>query len=70
MDPREEAVKTMEDINNEGSRATQPDSEEDPDSYLNLDGDTTNTSIKATNVNEITLIHQPLIKYILYINCY
>jgi hypothetical protein len=70
MDPREEAMKMMEEIINEVLNVAQLDSVEDPDSYLNLEGDPTNTSIDATNVNEITMLRQLLIKYIFYIICY
>lgn len=70
MDPREEAMKMMEAIINEALNVAQLDSDEDPDSYLNLEGDPTNTSVDATNVNEITMLRQLLIKYIFYIICY
>ena len=60
----------MEEIINEVLNVAQLDSVEDPDSYLNLEGDPTNTSIDATNVNEITMLRQLLIKYIFYIVCY
>lgn len=60
----------MEEIINEALNVAQLDSVEDPDSYLNLEGDPTNTSIDATNVNEITMLRQLLIKYIFYIICY
>lgn len=60
----------MEEIINEVLNVAQLDSVEDPDSYLNLEGDPTNTSIDATNVNEITMLRQLLIKYIFYIICY
>lgn len=70
MDPQEEAMKMMEEIINEALNVAQLDSVEDPDSYLNLEGDPTNTSVDATNVNEITMLHQLLIKYIFYIICY
>jgi hypothetical protein len=50
MDPREEAMKMMEEIINEALNVAQLDSIEDPDSYLNLEGDPTNTSVDATNV--------------------
>lgn len=60
----------MEEIINEALNVAQLDSIEDPDSYLNLEGDPTNTSVDATNVNEITMLRQLLIKYIFYIICY
>jgi hypothetical protein len=69
MDPHEMVVKLMEDIINKGSNAH---SAKDPDSYLNLEGDPTNTTVDPTNikffiVNYEVMIVMNYVGFMLYI---
>lgn len=58
MDPHEMVVKLMEDIINKGSNAH---SAKDPDSYLNLEGDPTNTTVDPTNIKFFVVNYKGMI---------